>query len=405
MLSLLPQTGRLHGGAPWWLIRNGLASSVSSGHGPWDAIVVGAGISGAMAADALSAAGRRVLVLDRSFPACGSTAASTALLLYELDTSLMELAVVKGVAAARRIYRLAYEAVLDVGTLVDTLPTRCGFAVRRSLYVASRRAHAAALEEECAARHCAGLDVTYLDAATLAHEHGVDAPAALHSATAAVVDPVQLTLALLRRVVERGGGVRVQTAARRVERTAVGSIVHTDDGAFAAPLVLLATGYEMPEMLLPERTRLTSTFAMVTEPGALPPMLAADTVVWETARPYVYLRGDAEGRVLMGGGDRPFRDTARRDRQLPDAVRRLGRAMRRFDPDWRGPPAFTWAATFGTTRDGLPVIDEVPHHPGLWYVVGLGGNGLTFAMLAARLLREACDGAPSPDLALFRATR
>ena len=53
-----------------------------------DVLVIGAGITGAMVADALSAEGFKVAVVDRRGPANGSTTASTALVQYAIDTPL-----------------------------------------------------------------------------------------------------------------------------------------------------------------------------------------------------------------------------------------------------------------------------------------------------------------------------
>lgn len=53
-----------------------------------DVAIIGAGISGALIAETLSEAGLQVVVLDRRRPLDGSTAASTAMLQYELDTPL-----------------------------------------------------------------------------------------------------------------------------------------------------------------------------------------------------------------------------------------------------------------------------------------------------------------------------
>lgn len=54
-----------------------------------DVVVVGAGISGAMIAESLTDAGKRLLIVDRRRSALlGSTAASTALLQFELDPPL-----------------------------------------------------------------------------------------------------------------------------------------------------------------------------------------------------------------------------------------------------------------------------------------------------------------------------
>src|SRR5690242_19610072 len=54
-------------------------------------VVVGAGVSGALVTDALLLAGHDVTVLDRRGPVQGSTAASTALLQFEIDTPLIQL--------------------------------------------------------------------------------------------------------------------------------------------------------------------------------------------------------------------------------------------------------------------------------------------------------------------------
>ena len=55
-------------------------------------LVVGGGITGALIADELSAHGHEVAVIEQRDIGWGSTAASTALLQYEIDTHLLELA-------------------------------------------------------------------------------------------------------------------------------------------------------------------------------------------------------------------------------------------------------------------------------------------------------------------------
>ena len=67
-------------------------------HGPLrrdletDVLIIGAGITGAMIADNLSASGLKVAIADKRGPARGSTTASTAMVLYEIDTPLIKLA-------------------------------------------------------------------------------------------------------------------------------------------------------------------------------------------------------------------------------------------------------------------------------------------------------------------------
>jgi glycine/D-amino acid oxidase-like deaminating enzyme len=68
-----------------------------------DVLVVGAGISGALIAYALAREGHRVAVIDRRGLLEGSTPASTALLLFEIDTPLILLKQKIGAQAAERV--------------------------------------------------------------------------------------------------------------------------------------------------------------------------------------------------------------------------------------------------------------------------------------------------------------
>ncbi len=82
----------LRGGSPPWLsgfkrpVRRKLEHSLAC-----DVLVVGAGITGALMAEHLSRLGRKVCLIDRERAGFGSTAASTAMLQWEIDCPLSEL--------------------------------------------------------------------------------------------------------------------------------------------------------------------------------------------------------------------------------------------------------------------------------------------------------------------------
>ena len=64
-------------------------------------------------------------------------------------------------------------------------------------------------------------------------------------------------------------------------------------------------------------------------------------------------------------------------------------------------PRERWAAVFGSSPDGLPAIGRAANSDGLWLAHGFGGNGITFAALAAELLTAELTGSPDPDLPCF----
>ena len=76
-----------------------------------DVLVIGAGITGAMVADALTSAGAKVAVVDKRGLAKGSTVASTALVQYEIDTPLIVLTRKIGKEKAGRAWRRSRLAV------------------------------------------------------------------------------------------------------------------------------------------------------------------------------------------------------------------------------------------------------------------------------------------------------
>lgn len=100
-------------------------------------------------------------------------------------------------------------------------------------------------------------------------------------------------------------------------------------------------------------------------------------LLWETARPYFYMRTTADGRALVGGEDDPFRNPERRDRLVPKKTEKLAARFREMFPRIDFEVAFAWAGTFGETKDGLAYIGAVPELPHCLFALGFGGNGIT----------------------------
>src|SRR5678815_4023849 len=83
-----------------------------------DVAVVGAGVTGALIGYALTRAGFDVVMFDKRNVARGSTSASTALVLYEIDTPLVLLKRMIGAKRAVRAYHLCRDAIDQIGCIV-----------------------------------------------------------------------------------------------------------------------------------------------------------------------------------------------------------------------------------------------------------------------------------------------
>lgn len=395
----------LKSGYPWWAIRNGLIQAFPPLQQDLqcDVLVVGGGITGALIADELSAHGHQVAVIEQRDIGWGSTAASTALLQYEIDTHLLELASHYGEDAAALAYQACADAIPALGEVARGLK-EVDFKRMDSLYLASRRRDVPRLIAEGQARRDIGLDARWLDRDALRERFSVDAGGALLTRQAARVDPYCLTYGLLRRLQRRGGTVHDRTVLHTLTPSARGVTARTEDGLqIRARHVVLAMGYANQRWLQPRVARNRSSYAFITDP------IDADTLgwlqrtmVWESARPYLYLRATGEGRLLVGGLDDAIDIPARRDRRVESKARALMKQLRHWFPQLQPTPAFSWAGTFAETADSLPFFGPHPQWgPRVQFAMAYGGNGITYSMIGAGLLRARIERRRHPLQALF----
>jgi len=83
----------------------------------------------------------------------------------------------------------------------------------------------------------------------------------------------------------------------------------------------------------------------------------------------------------------------------------LARRLRQLLPKAPCDTACSWAGTFAETPDGLPYIGVHPGVPHILFALGYGGNGITFSVIAAEIIRDlVCEG-HSRDAELFRFDR
>lgn len=374
-----------------------------------DVVIIGAGVTGALAALHVVEAGFSVVVLDRRDVAQGSTAGSTGFLQYEIDVPLHRLARRLGETDAVASYHACRDAVRHVGALVRRLGLKADFAPRASLLLASRPRDEGALRREFAARERAGFSVEWWDRRAVARGSSLPHTAAILSrcGEAAEIDAYRFTHGLLAAARARGAVVCDRTTVAHTRRTARGVVLTTDRGArVRARHLVIAAGYEADAFLPEKVTALHSTFALVSEPVAAFPGWPADrALIWETAEPYVYLRTTVDGRILLGGLDEPFRDPVARDRLLTAKTGALLRRFRRWFPQIGLEVAYAWAGTFARTPDGLPFIGVHAARPHMFFALGYGGNGITFSLTAALILRDRLLGKVNREARLFGFSR
>lgn len=384
----------LRGGRPPWAtgfkrpVRAALDRSLHC-----DVLVIGAGITGALVAQHLTRLGHRVTMIDRERAGFGSTAASTAMLQWEIDCSLSELAGFYGFDRATAIYRRSLQAVAGLRSLVDELDLGCTFRHRSSLYIAGGDIGAGELLAEHQLRARAGLPGIYLDYLTLKREFEFDREAAILSPGSADADPLLLAHALIADALRHDAAL-YDAEAVGYNSFGHGVVVQLDGGhEIEARRVILATGYVMPGFVRTELHKTASSWAIATPPQSPEALWRDGVLIWEATDDYLYARTTEDNRIIVGGeDDDAVTEPSERDALMPAKAEAILRRLRLLWPAANATAEFVWSGAFGETLDGLPLIGQVPGYPAIFAAYGYGGNGITFSFLASRILAKMIAG-------------
>lgn len=395
----------LRTGIPFW-IKTPNSTVQANRHLPnksFDVIVVGAGISGALMAEALTRSGKSVLVVDRRPPVRGSTSASTAMIQHEIDIALTSLRRKIGHDAANAAWLRSAQAVRDLIDLAKRLELECHMHPKSALYLAGNEMGAKALAKEAAARERIGIKADYLDHATLVERFGLDRPGAILSDISASANPAQLTAGLLRKALARNAHIVSPVEITDMAELPSGVALATRQGeVLVAEHAVFCTGYEYLPQMETKSHSITSTWAIAAKPLSGFPHWMRDMLVWEASDPYLYFRTDEFGRIIAGGEDEQAQDSNRDPKKLTDKAIIIAQKLQKLTGIEIDKPDYIWSSPFGVTKDGLPIIDRVPGYDRIFAAMGFGGNGITFAMIASQNIPAALTGGPVPDDKLFR---
>lgn len=390
----------------YWLLKNGLLHSYPSLQHDikCEVLVVGGGITGALMAYQFSVDGYKTVLIDKRDVATGSTCATTALLQYEIDEPLHTLINKVGKEAAIDSYRGGVAAIRKLARIIKKVDARCGFEQKQSVYFASSKSDTPLLTLEYECRKTAGLDVTWLNKQELQTRFNVEGEGAILSRSAASVDAYTLTHDLLQYSVKYNS-LRIydHTEAEHVSYSPGYNEVITDTGrTIRCSHIIYATGYESQKMAGKKTVSLFSTYAFITEPISNLPRSLTKTIFWNTQQPYLYFRTTPDNRLLVGGADEKFKDDSLRDMLIEKKESRLVKAVEKIIPSLKLIPDFSWAGTFGSTKDSLPYIGPHPDYPNSHFVLGFGGNGITFSVMGMDILKDSVAGRPNKFLGYYR---
>lgn len=369
---------------PFWLVKNGILNSYPSLKETveCEVLVIGGGITGSLIAHQMVKDGYETVLIDRREIGNGSTSATTSMLQYEIDVPLYELIDQIGEEGAVKAYKACSQSIEDLDKITQELNSEAGFERKESLYYASKKKDVSWLKKEFEARKNAGFNIKWIEKEEILERYEFENTfGGILSSQGASVDAFHLAHELLEYNSKKGLRVYDKTEMDSVEVKKGFNLVTTKTRQkIKAQKIIYAIGYESAHLIKEKFVDLKSTFAMVSEIDEKGSEKLNNTLFWNTSDPYLYMRTTSDGRVLIGGGDEDFRDPEKRDAMIDKKEKEILRDLKDLLPNYHFYTDFTWAGTFGETKDGLPYIGEHKDFPNSYFVLGFGGNGITFSV-------------------------
>ncbi|MDQ0195001.1 NAD(P)/FAD-dependent oxidoreductase [Paenibacillus wynnii] len=156
--------------------------------------------------------------------------------------------------------------------------------------------------------------------------------------------------------------------------------------------IIFAGGYANQSIKPDKNAVLTSSYNIVTKPVADFSSWPNRILIWETARPYIYLRTTPDHRIIIGGLDEATTIAEERDKHLHSKKDQLLIELNRRFPNIQVEAEFYLGAFYGGTHDGLPILGIYDEFPRCTFLNAYGDNGLVYSMVLARILRDMLTG-------------
>ena len=391
----------------FWLLKSGLMYSYPSLQEDikCDVAVIGAGITGALISHTLHKAGYNTVVIDKRDVAAGSTSATTSMLQYEIDTPMIDLAQMVGEEGAVICYKAGIESLYTIEELVRKENIDGGFSLNKSLQVSHSKENIENLKKEYLFRKKHGFNVQWLTSQEIKEKYKIDSYDGILSAEGASIDAFKFAHELLQKNNKRGMRIYDHTEIKKITY-GDNVVIKTKSGnKIVCKKIVFCTGFETLKMFKEKYADIVTTFAAVSEQN--PDMYdeLQNLLIWETGLPYIYMRTTDDNRLLIGGEDIPFKYNGINDRLKRRKTEKLINKTISLIPDFKFIEDYRWAGAFGQTKDGLPYIGEHPDYNNAIFVLGFGGNGITFSAQGMNLILKVLAGEYDPLLYIYRFNR
>ncbi|MDP3794968.1 MAG: FAD-dependent oxidoreductase [bacterium] len=369
----------------WHTLRRPNAGRTLAADRSVDVAVVGGGVAGLAAAQALTDAGLSVALVERAFCGAGASGKSSGFITPDSELELSHLISTYGPDKAKKLWEFVLSGVELIRQNILKFGIECDYQVQDSLFVANSARGARQVAAEVAARQQLGYESRFYDRSALPAVIGSPRyyGAVRYPGTFGITSYLYCQ-GLKEVLAARGVEVYEGTAATAVMPNRVVAGGYT----IGARHVVLAADWRAPELVrLRGAVYHAQTFLGISgrlSERVLGRVFPGDRLmVWDTDLIYQYYRVTGDGRLLIGGGDLVYTYAAREKHGARAMARKLEHYLQKHFPDVTMALEYLWPGLIGVSKDLLPVAGAVD---GVYVVTGAAG--LPWAAALGRYIAE-----------------
>jgi glycine/D-amino acid oxidase-like deaminating enzyme len=369
-----------------------------------DILIIGAGSSGAQCAYYLADTNLDVVIIEKATIGSGSTSTNTALLQYSGEKMFTDMINSFGTDYIKRHLQLLKEAINEIEAASKNVTIDCEFNRRDTLYSASCAEDVESLKREYEFLKQHNCELVFLTKEEIEAKYPFSREAAIYSYNDAEINPFRFTHALLEYAARKGVHIYEHTEmnGHHYDQEQDKMIVSTKNGhSIQARYIIFAAGYEGIEIKKEKKASFVSTYTVTTNPVKDLSEWYNRTLIWETARPYLFMRTTRDNRIIIGGLDDNTTYPEDRDSKLIHKKNKLIEEFNKMFPTIQVQPEYYLAAFYGGTLDGIPIIGKYEAFPNSYFLFAFGDNGTVYSQLLSKLIVKEIVEGNCPDLALY----
>ncbi|MBI2047506.1 MAG: FAD-binding oxidoreductase [Parcubacteria group bacterium] len=362
-----------------------------------DVVIVGGGMAGISAAENLSKAGKRVVLLERHHVGAGASGRSSGFITQDSELELVDLIRNLGKEKARKLWEFVGKSMNSMRENIKKHGIECDYQEQDYVFIANDKRGLSKVFREHSGREQLGYESQLYDKKTV---RGIveskDYLGAIRYPGTFAINSYLYALHMREVLLKQGVHIFENTEVTSID--ARGVEVKNGERVDAAHIIVCI------DKFLPRLKHFTKdvyhveTYLTLSKPmhekeiARLFPK--GHLMVTDSDLIYQYYRITGDGRLLLGGGDYLTTYAYGASKKPERIIPKLTHYMKKKFPDFNIEVEYVWPGLLGVSKDLIPIAGADSKMPNVYYVAGASGLAWASGLgtyIAEKILNEEND--------------